>query len=223
MLHVHVRHLVPHDSGQLRFVLGRHQGPEVDEHLAARQREGVDFLLWNDMELERPGRRLRDRGDQLLAKLTNVDRLRAVVGQHGHLLKDLAGSLQPEGCLLVPGHGRLSRIGKCGSGWLRGGLSRRQQYHRPKGYSYERTAAHRSSFSLSVDASTRLAAWKRCTFCDNREECDPAEKVAGRVANVPEGRGSGLVFGVPAADGDTRARVSGLRLSICRGPGSRRT
>ena len=72
MLHVHVRHLVSHHACQLRFVLGRQEGPEIDEHLPARQSEGVDFLLRNDMELERPGRLLRDRGHQLLAKLPGL-------------------------------------------------------------------------------------------------------------------------------------------------------
>ena len=61
------------NAGQLRFVPGRQESPEIDEHLPARQRESVDFLLWNDMELERPGRLLRDRGHQLLAKLPDID------------------------------------------------------------------------------------------------------------------------------------------------------
>ena len=47
----HVRHLVAHDGRELRVVLRDRKQPLVDADLAARQHEGVDWLLVEDREL----------------------------------------------------------------------------------------------------------------------------------------------------------------------------
>ena len=54
MLHVNVRHFMSHHACQFRFILGRDNRTDIDEHRAAWQSKGIDILLRNYVELERP-------------------------------------------------------------------------------------------------------------------------------------------------------------------------
>lgn len=68
-------------------------------------------------------------GHQLLAELPNVLRFGAAVGNDGHLLVHLSGSLETELALLLAGHVRIAGIGEFGTGGLWECLSRQQKYN----------------------------------------------------------------------------------------------
>jgi len=63
---------VCHDAGELGFIRGGGNGPEVDKQLSSGNGKRVDLLLRDYMKLKRPGVLLRYGSDQLLAKLPNV-------------------------------------------------------------------------------------------------------------------------------------------------------
>ena len=77
MLHVHVRNLVCHDTGELRFIRSSGNRPDVDENGAAGQCKCVDLFLGNNVELVWPGSVRRNHRHQFLAELLNILRLGA--------------------------------------------------------------------------------------------------------------------------------------------------
>ena len=134
-----MRHFVRHDASELRFVGGGGDGSDVDEHRPARQCEGVDLFLGDDVELKRPGVLRWDGGYQFLAELPNVLRFGAVVRHDRHLLIDLGGRLETELALFVAGHVSITGIGELRTGRLWAGLDRQQQNNWPQQLSCKRT------------------------------------------------------------------------------------
>jgi hypothetical protein len=54
VLHIDVRHLVPHHASQFTFAFGSSDRPEVDEHLPAGDCKRIDLLLRHDMKFKWP-------------------------------------------------------------------------------------------------------------------------------------------------------------------------
>ena len=127
VLHIYVRHFVPHDTCELGFVSGSGDGSDVDKHRSARECERVDLFLRDNVKLERPGVLRWDGGDQLLPELTNVLCFGTAVGQDRHLLINLGRGLQAQGALVFAGHVSIAGIGEFRTGGFCVGLGGQQQ------------------------------------------------------------------------------------------------
>src|SRR5712692_1869633 len=96
-----VRNLVRHYAGQLRLVVGGGNRFRVHVNRTARQREGVNSLLRDDLERIRIVGRL-GHPCQLLAQLRNIALELRSVAQESDLFLDFLRRLLPELDVLIP-------------------------------------------------------------------------------------------------------------------------
>src|SRR5690349_24875078 len=99
-------------------MVGGLNGSDVYEDWAARQGEGVDFFLRNDVELVWPRVLRRNYGAQFLSDLPDVLGERTRVRQDGHLLVNFCRRLQSQLFLLFLGYAGRTGVGKLWrNGW----------------------------------------------------------------------------------------------------------